>query len=224
MTPFKVFVGDRYGRWTIISRCASRCHVTVWKCRCDCGTIKEVLSNSLRSGESLSCGCLKNELARARELEHGESHTRSREYCAWNNMKSRCQNKNNPGYRNYGGRGITVCARWENSFALFLKDMGRCPVGLSLGRINNDLPYRPSNCRWETKKQQDNNRRNNVLITHDGITNTRAEWARILGISHEVIRGMQRRNSPLSPLFLSAKSMGKTVPQVAAYLAEMEAK
>ena len=80
------------------------------------------------------------------------------EYTAWNNMRSRCNNPNDPGYINYGGRGISVCARWD-SFANFLFDMGRRPTGHSIDRIDNDRPYEPGNCRWADRTTQNQNKR-----------------------------------------------------------------
>jgi len=90
----------------------------------------------------------------------------------------------NPGFNNWGGRGITVCDRWLNSFENFLADMGMKPEGnrISIGRIDNDGPYSPENCRWETQEQQQNNTRTNHYITHDGVTLTVTQWARKLGI------------------------------------------
>jgi hypothetical protein len=97
-------------------------------------------------------------------------------------MIQRCYNPNNKGYKNYGGRGIKVCARWLESFENFYEDMGDCPKGLTLDRKDNDGDYTSENCRWATKEEQQNNTRINVWITYVGETKTRTQWERSLGM------------------------------------------
>ena len=115
--------------------------------------------------------------------KHGESphKIRTKEYNQWRSMRQRCNLKNNNNYHNYGGRGISVCKRWDD-YSLFLEDMGRCPEGYSLDRIDNDGNYEPSNCRWATDLQQHNNKRNNRFFTFNGETLTVPQWSRKLGI------------------------------------------
>ncbi len=93
---------------------------------------------------------------------HG--YTGSKTYGVWKNMMQRCNNPNNPQYKNYGARGIRVCKRWR-SFEHFLTDMGEAPAGLSIDRINNDLGYEPENCKWSTLREQLNNRRKTIFVT-----------------------------------------------------------
>ena len=113
---------------------------------------------------------------------HGMKYTP--EYVSWNAMKGRCLNKNDPAFKNYGGRGIKVCARWKKSFENFFADMGPRPsLDYGIDRINNNGNYEPSNCRWATAKEQSSNKRTTVLLTHNGLTLTMAEWARRLGIT-----------------------------------------
>ena len=121
--------------------------------------------------------------------KHGESKRGSwtKEYKIWKSIKRRCYDENNVGYKTYGGRGIQMCDRWKESYALFLADMGRCPAGLSIGRINNAGNYEPTNCRWETIEQQSNNRRSNIHIEHAGKKQTKAQWARELGCSQAAL-------------------------------------
>jgi hypothetical protein len=92
---------------------------------------------------------------------HGD--TGSREFGAWMSAKRRCFSRKNIGWKNYGGRGITMCKRWRNDYSLFLQDMGRCPPGLTLDRKNNNGNYEPGNCRWATRLQQVHNRRKRQL-------------------------------------------------------------
>jgi hypothetical protein len=105
-----------------------------------------------------------------------------RTYAAWRNLKSRCDNRRNPKYRHYGGRGIRYDAKWK-SFAGFFDDMGLAPPGMSLDRIDNDGPYRKSNCRWATHKQQNRNARFNRIIEFAGERKPLSAWAEQLGIS-----------------------------------------
>jgi hypothetical protein len=121
--------------------------------RCYCGKIFTTRLESVNNGNTTSCGCY-------RPLrKHGESRTRTAEYSRWNGMKTRCNNPRATSYSRYGGRGIRVCDRWINSYENFLADMGRCPIGYSLNRIDNNKGYSPENCCWDTYKNQARNRR-----------------------------------------------------------------
>jgi hypothetical protein len=108
-------------------------------------------------------------------------------------MKRRCYNPNGNRYERYGGRGIKVCDRWLTSFMDFLKDMGRRPPGMTIGRIDNDGDYCLENCRWQTAKEQANNRIDNRVIEYEGKRSTLSEWANHLKIpcgrlSHRICR------------------------------------
>jgi hypothetical protein len=127
-----------------------------WLCICDCGNAKEVRHGDLRNGKSLSCGCIQKEELKNRSRIHGKSRTPI--YNSWLSMKSRCLNKNNKHYADYGGRGITICKEWL-VFENFYADMGDRPDGLSLDRVDNMGNYEPSNCRWANWITQNNNRR-----------------------------------------------------------------
>jgi hypothetical protein len=140
-----------------------------------------------------------------------------RSYRTWYNMISRCKNKNNSSYKNYGGRGIKVCDRWLQSFENFYKDMGYPPtIKHTIDRINNDGNYEPSNCRWATHKIQQNNKSNNRFLTIDGITKTIGNWASESGIAEHVIiyrlnKGWSGTDSVFSKLW--DKNISKKYPR-----------
>lgn len=108
--------------------------------------------------------------------------SRSQLYGTWAMMRARCSNPDHKAYPDYGGRGVTVCERWK-SFENFIADMGERPAGMTLDRIDNDKGYSPENCRWATRKQQNNNSRKNRLLTHEGRTQTLSAWAGEAGLS-----------------------------------------
>ena len=158
----------------------------MWHCRCDCGNNGIVKTQTLCKQQSRSCGCLRIELAKVRMrkfmTKHGQSRTRI--YKIWTQMRQRCSNPRATGYEKYGGRGIAVCKEWEESFEVFVEDMGPRPTTRhSLDRKENNGNYEPGNVRWATSQEQLNNRRTNHLITLDGQTKTCAEWAKERNLS-----------------------------------------
>jgi hypothetical protein len=160
--------GQRFERLVVLERAENnknnKCRGARWKCSCDCGATTVVPAGSLRSGHTKSCGCFQREQVRERHTKHGHSSGGARQdsptYMSWIAMKSRCFNPNRKKYIEYGGRGITVCDRWKDSFANFLSDVGERPLGKTLDRYpNNDGNYEPSNTRWATSSEQMSNRR-----------------------------------------------------------------
>jgi hypothetical protein len=127
--------------------------------------------------KGVGCPECKKEKTIEASTTHGQSN--SKEYAAWASMKKRCYNQNNNRYHRYGGRGITVCDRWLNSFENFLADMGEKPKGCSIDRIDNDGDYCPENCRWSTPKEQCNNKSNNISLTIYGKTMSLTEWLKV---------------------------------------------
>lgn len=132
------------------------------------------------------------------------SMSRTRIYATWANMRDRCQNPKSQCFKDYGGRGITVCDRWAK-FENFYADIGPCPKGGTLERLNNDAGYGPTNCRWSTHKEQARNRRNSRLLEIDGKSKCLAEWSEIAGIAWSTIDGRLRSGmSPKEAVFTPA--------------------
>lgn len=136
--------------------------------------------------------------AQPQPRRRGRAHglTKSREYRAWVHMRTRCNNPKHRAYPYYGGRGITVCERWMNSFVVFLADMGPCPPGHWLDRKESNLNYSPENCKWSTPQEQQNNRRDNILLTFQGRTQSEAMWERELGFRPKTINNRRRHGWP----------------------------
>lgn len=165
--------------------------IIYYPCLCDCGVIKEVRVYSLIDGKSRSCGCLSKEITAKRELIHGNS--AKPEYLIWIKIKHRCNNPKDRQYPNYGGRGILLCKKWLD-FEEFSKDMGPRPGPKhTIDRINNNGNYEPGNCRWATKKEQNNNKRNNVLVEIGSEIKTIAGWAAASGLRHSTILERHKR-------------------------------
>jgi len=161
----------------------------VSSCRATNAKTTVVKSQDLRFGKTVSCGCFR--LGLKPRLTHGGRGTP--EYSVWSGMWKRCTDRAARGYKNYGGRGISVCVRWAD-FALFLEDVGRRPSAQhSIDRINNDGNYEPGNCRWATTSEQSSNRRTTVRITICGEVRTMSDWARLHNLSpataHRRIKG-----------------------------------
>jgi len=135
---------------------------------------------------------------------HGMNQTK--EWYAWNHIKRRCLNPNYQYYYRYGGRGIKICDRWLNSFQNFFDDMGYAPSKKhSIDRLDNNKDYEPSNCRWATEIEQQNNRTNNVRVEYNGETKTLSEWSRILNIPKSTLSGRIKKGIGLISVATEAK-------------------
>ena len=183
LTRSTIMEALRYGRLEIIAKGASRNGQPYVLCHCDCGTEKEIAFSSLRRGATQSCGCYRKEKGPGNK-RHGLADTKI--HMIWTSMRQRCFNPNNPAFKNYGGRGITIDPRW-NSFEAFFEDMGEPPEGMSLDRIDNNKGYSPDNCKWATRVQQGRNTRMCHPVTFEGVTKTIAEWAEQYGIGRSTL-------------------------------------
>ena len=185
-------IGEKHFRLTLIAP-GRRGH---WICLCDCGTVKEIYCGSIFAGRTRSCGCFKTERDQLNHRTHGHTIYRraTAEYTAWSHIKKRCGNPNDSRYPIYGGRGITICEHWRNSFEAFLSDVGRRPNSkYSIERIDTNGNYNPENCKWATQKEQQRNRRNNLILTINGASKTLAEWSEISGIKASCILARKRK-------------------------------
>lgn len=195
--------GKKYNRLTVISFDFRKGTDYNWKCICDCGNITSVRANNLKGGTTKSCGCFYNESRRTVSKKHGEAN-KSKEYTSWLAMKRRCTDPNDKRYHDYGGRGIVICNQWLNSYETFLNDMGRAPSSdHSLDRVNVNGNYNPSNCKWSTAIEQQNNMRSNVLITHNDKTKTLAQWCRYLGLKYGTVSTRLSRGWTIEQAFQS---------------------
>lgn len=176
--------GVKYGYLTVVEYLPGLRSAPNVRVRCECGVVKLVRKNALRSGTK-SCGCKWKEMLRSARVRHGQSGTRNQKktkaYEVWCSMRRRCNEPSHKSYADYGGRGISVAPEW-NEFSVFLADMGPPPRGMQLERVDNSRGYSKANCVWATPKQNNNNRRSNRLIECSGKRMTLTEWAAVVGV------------------------------------------
>jgi hypothetical protein len=173
--------GRKFGMLTAIKFVGyNKSRNSIWECFCECGNIKQALSQNLKRGKTKSCGCYQAECRSSNNLKHGLTDSPTNR--TWLSMIQRCNNPQFTSYNNYGGRGITVCDEWMD-FEKFVEDMGIRPDGKTLDRIDNSKGYTRENCKWSTIFEQASNKRNNNFITYNGKKQTLSQWAQETGFS-----------------------------------------
>lgn len=199
--------GQTFGRLTVLNEGKSRYvrrnprkyrgatteRIRRWDCLCECGNYTTVNFSALRSGDTQSCGCRKQEhikrLAKRGLPIDSVNVTELPEYHLYFSMKDRCYNPNNTNWEYYGGRGITMCDRWLESFHNFVEDMGERPSKKhSVERLDNNKGYSPENCKWATRKEQMNNTRRCHMLTFQGKTQSLTMWCEELHLSISSVR------------------------------------
>lgn len=174
--------GDRRGLLVVVGEGGRDSRgVKLWECLCECGNKCSRLASHINSKKMPSCGCFSNKAKGLHARAHGM--TGSPEFVSWKSAKARCFNPGSASFSDYGGRGITMCTEWKESFERFFEDMGQRPPGMSLERIVVNGNYCPENCVWADSKQQGRNRRPSVRIPWKGEVKTTQEIAAELGIS-----------------------------------------
>lgn len=187
------FIGKRFGRLVVVSEAPpikegkdERLRPALL-CKCDCGNEKIVRIMCLKRGSCVSCGCEAREKASKRLFKHGMTDTRL--FSIWDGMIDRCYHSYSIEYCNYGGRGVSVCSEWKDSFLAFYNWAmnNGYSENLTIDRIDVNGDYEPENCRWATYTQQARNRRNNHFVTLNGETKTLVEWSEIIGIKADTL-------------------------------------
>lgn len=211
MPPRLNLLGGEFGLLSVLHFAYVKNGCGWWTCVCDCGTEKTVKGSSLVSGHTKSCGCLSPDLARSRQPAYTHRMVETRQYRVWSNMLNRCRNPRSEDFANYGGRGVTVCARWE-SFEAFWEDMKPTyDPARTLHRVKNDVGYCKENCVWETWKVQNRNRRDNVIISTPAGPMCISEAAEEFGLKPHTIAARIRRGWPAKHLFDPPLSHGFTL-------------
>jgi hypothetical protein len=190
--------GEKYGMLTVIKQNGhGKSGRIVWLCKCDCGNVVSVRGNDLRTGRTISCGCYKRAITSITKTTHGDSGKRL--YNIWRDVVRRCKDKNNPRNKNYGMRGIDICCEWANSYESFKEWSlyNGYADNLSIDRINNNGDYKPTNCRWTTRKVQNNNKRVNRLLTHNGETLSIKLWAEKIHMNYQTLVGRINKKWPV---------------------------
>lgn len=195
MTKATDLTGQQFGRLTVIKRHfpSNVRQQAMWECSCSCGCGNVVVpAMSLKKAITRSCGCLRKETSAELNTKHGLRD--SEEYHVWSGIKNRCYNKNEKSYPDYGGRGVTMCDEWKDSFETFYRDMGSRPSHKhTIERRENDKGYTKENCVWATRKEQANNRRNNLYYELNGESKTLQEWCDELCIKYMTVYARLKR-------------------------------
>jgi hypothetical protein len=194
----KVNIGERFGRLIIMNEIIGNYSTRKFMVKCDCGNECEVYMNNLTRGHTNSCGCFANEVLMKRNIKHGDAPrgNAATEYNTYRSMINRCSNPKDKRYDEYGGRGISVCDEWLNSYETFLNDMGRRPENkTSIDRIDVNGNYCKENCRWSDALEQARNLRSNVLIGYNGVKQCISQWNDIFKVPYGTLYFQLKRNN-----------------------------
>jgi len=184
-------LGKRFGRLTLVKYLYKKNGHKYFLCKCDCGNEKVIRGDSLKYGNTKSCGCIAIENTIKRSKKHGDKNTRF--YRIFTGLKQRCNNKNGRDYKNYGERGIKC--EWnsyedfkQDMYSLYLEHCKECgEKQTTIDRIDNDGNYSKENCKWSTYKEQNNNRRDNIIINFNGKDLTLKQYSEEIGINYPCI-------------------------------------
>lgn len=218
-------VGYKTGLVTVIERAGSSKGQTTWLCQCACGKKFIQYGGPLRKGKIKSCGHLWKSRSERQKIAYNsiakEKHGGSadRLYFVWLSMRRRCDDPNSISFKNYGGRGITVCDEWNNDYATFRTwalssgyDENAPRGACTLDRIDPDGDYCPENCTWSNMREQSNNRRNSYNITWNGETHTAKEWEEITGIPRYNIYARYKKGWPIDEVFSQSLFSTRHIP------------
>lgn len=189
MKKYKDITNKRFGRLVAIDRIKREKHNTYWLFKCDCGNEIIIPQSYVSCGDTKSCGCYRKEMAgKNAQIKHNKAHTRL--YQIWSGIKQRCYNKNKEAYKYYGARGIKVCKEWKDDFMCFYNwaiNNGYMEE-LTIDRRDVNGHYEPSNCRWTTIKEQNNNMRTNHWIEYNGERLTMSQFSEKYKIPYDILK------------------------------------
>ena len=204
MAQFNDLSGNRFDMLLVLHRVENSPDGYVqYLCLCDCGNTKVIKGHNLLNGKTHSCGCLKKKMMAEKQFIHGEAGSRhcqpNRLYRIWRGMVDRCTRPNFRQWKDYGGRGITVCNEWRNDYQNFKQwaYSNGYDDNLTIDRKNNDGNYEPSNCRWIPFEEQMNNRRTNHLLSLNGKTQSMKKWSNEIGINYGTLKSRIKSGWPI---------------------------
>lgn len=195
---YEDLTGKKFGCLKVLKKDSIRpypCGTTriYWLCECDCGKKTVSCTANLKSGHTLSCGCLANKMRKNGLVHKTHGLSKRPSYKTWKHIKDRCLNPNSTFYKDYGGRGISIFEPWKEDFNTFYGYVSKLPhfeeKGYSIDRINNDGNYEPGNVRWATRIEQNNNTRRNVFFEVDGKKYSVKEYANEHGLTYKQVHG-----------------------------------
>ena len=191
----KDLTGQRFGTLVVVNFQPNDKRGAYWLCQCDCGNITIARGSSLTQGRTTSCKCVRNDRFKGNRYNRTHNQSKTRLYSIWQGIKARCYYDKTECFERYGGRGITVCDEWRDSFEAF-RDwalVNGYSDNLTIERKDNDGNYEPSNCAWATTKEQASNRRSNIIVEHEGAEYTLLQLSERLNMSYGMLSARYER-------------------------------